>query len=218
MKLIFSEPHSYSGSQAIFLDRDGVINQRVVGDYVRHWRNFLFLPGVQHAINALATLPVPIIVVSNQAGVAKGAVTERDLRDLTIAFQQELALNGARIDAVYYCVHHPDEGCDCRKPRSGLLLQAAQEWGLNLNDCFMVGDSASDIIAGASVGCQTILVNRSSDSSASVRGLGCTIVDDLRAASARLLKKMIMGGPFRASHPLALPTSIARQRGSMTSD
>lgn len=68
MRLIFSDPGAYPGSRAIFLDRDGVINRRVIGDYVRHWQNFSFLPGVLRAVRALSAIPVPIIVVSNQAG------------------------------------------------------------------------------------------------------------------------------------------------------
>jgi len=139
--------------RAVFLDRDGVINRRVIGDYVRHWQNFSFLPGVLRAVRALSAIPVPIIVVSNQAGVAKGLMSERDLRELTFAFTDAFASYGGRIDSVYYCLHHPDKRCDCRKPRSGLLRQAAREWGLNLTECFMIGDSESDIIAGASVGC-----------------------------------------------------------------
>jgi len=169
MRLIFSDPGAYPGSRAIFLDRDGVINRRVIGDYVRHWQNFSFLPGVLRAVRALSAIPVPIIVVSNQAGVAKGLMSERDLRELTFAFTDAFASYGGRIDSVYYCLHHPDKRCDCRKPRSGLLRQAAREWGLNLTECFMIGDSESDIIAGASVGCKTILIGGGPDPQLNIR-------------------------------------------------
>jgi len=102
MRLIFSDPNAYPGSRAIFLDRDGVINRRVIGDYVRHWQNFSFLPGVLRAVKSLNALQVPIIVVSNQAGVAKGLMSERDLRELTLAFTDAFASYGGRIDSVYH--------------------------------------------------------------------------------------------------------------------
>lgn len=122
-------------------------------------------------------------------------MSERDLRELTFAFTDAFASYGGRIDSVYYCLHHPDKRCDCRKPRSGLLRQAAREWGLNLTECFMIGDSESDIIAGASVGCKTILIGGGPDPQLNIREWGCISAENLSEACDLLLSSMSSAKP-----------------------
>ena len=99
-----------------------------------------------------------VIVVTNQSGVARGYFTEEDLNNIHRHMVKVLLEKGARIDGIYYCPHHPDEGCNCRKPNIGLLLKAAREFNLDLKSCFIIGDRALDIEAGRRAGCITILV------------------------------------------------------------
>lgn len=148
--------------EAVFLDRDGVINEEVENlDHPRHLR---FIPSVPEAIRSLNERSIPVIVVSNQAGVARGVRTEQQVEVVHKAISAELKKKGAHIDRFYYCPHHPEgkgtyrKVCDCRKPMPGLLLQAAKDLNLDLKRCVFIGDKASDIGAGVAAGCRTILV------------------------------------------------------------
>ena len=142
---------------AIFLDRDGVINERVVGGYVTNWSEFRFLSGVLPVLRELGRLRLPLIVVSNQAGVGKGLMSRAALGRITERFVAHLTRAGAPIAAVYYCPHAPDAGCRCRKPRPGLLLRAARDCGIHLGRSILIGDSPSDVEAARAAGCQSIL-------------------------------------------------------------
>ena len=195
MRLMFTDPAIYKGGKAVFLDRDGVINQRIVGGYVCRWEEFRFSPDALLAVRILSKLELPIIVVSNQAGVAKGLIRNEDLWDLTMAFQEAISDSGGRIDGVYYCLHHPDERCACRKPGSGMLLQAASEWNLSLSECFMVGDADTDILAGASVGCETILVSECAELPERIQNCGCVAAKDFLAA-CKFVTNRIEGEQF----------------------
>lgn len=158
MHLLFSTPPRSGIRPAIFFDRDGVINERIVGGYVTEWAQFRFLPGIRESLARLAALGVPIIVVSNQAGVGKGLCSVGSLERITERFVAELASAGARIDAVYYCPHAPAENCDCRKPRCGLLRQAGREWRIDMGRSVLVGDSWTDVQAARSAGCKAVLL------------------------------------------------------------
>lgn len=154
---LFTQPPSAGVRPAILLDRDGVINERIRGGYVAHWEQFRFVRGIRGALARLTALGVPLIVVSNQAGVGKGMVSPAALAEITERFVVQLAKGGARIAAVYYCPHTPDDGCSCRKPRPGLLERAAKEWSLDLKQSILIGDSPSDVEAAAAVNCRAIL-------------------------------------------------------------
>lgn len=143
--------------RAIFLDRDGVICQNRT-DHVKNWNEFEFLPGVKKSLAALSRLGLPIIVVTNQAAVGRGLLTVETLEDIHQQMVAEIVAYGGRIDCIFYCPHLPQENCHCRKPEPGLLLQAAQEMGLDLAGSYLIGDAASDIQAGQRAGCHTILV------------------------------------------------------------
>jgi D-glycero-D-manno-heptose 1,7-bisphosphate phosphatase len=143
---------------AIFLDRDGVINRRIAGGYVTRWSEFEFLPRAIDGIVALVSIHAPIIVISNQAGVGKGLVTVENLGDITERFVAAVRDRGGRIDAVYYCPHAPSAECTCRKPKPGLLLQAASDWGIDLRSSVFIGDSSSDVAAARAVGARPVLV------------------------------------------------------------
>ncbi len=145
-------------NKTVFLDRDGVINENRNNDYVKKWDEFKFLPGVREAIKTLTDADWNIVVVSNQAGIGWGAMPVQSVEQINARMIEEVEECGGRIKAIYYCPHRPDEGCDCRKPKSGLFLQAAREHGIDLPGSYLIGDSLSDIQAAARVGCTTILV------------------------------------------------------------
>jgi D-glycero-D-manno-heptose 1,7-bisphosphate phosphatase len=148
---------------AVFLDRDGTIN--VEKDYLHRIEDFEFIPGAPEAIKRLNDSGFLVIVVTNQAGVARGYYAEEAVVALHEHTQQLLADYGTRIDAFYHCPHHPTEGlgnyridCGCRKGSPGMLLQAAREHSINLARSFMIGDKVADVEAGIRAGCRPILV------------------------------------------------------------
>lgn len=158
---------------AVFLDRDGVINPLIyhrdagIIDSPFTVAQFQVLPHVPRAIRLLNDIGLPVVIVSNQPGIAKGHFDLDTLRQFDSKLKT--ALNGvsARIDATYYCLHHPDAAvkalrkrCSCRKPGIGLLRKAARELGISLADSYMVGDGLTDIEAGARAGCRTVFVGR----------------------------------------------------------
>src|ERR1035437_5085718 len=157
MRILFSELPEGGARPAIFLDRDGVINERIPNGYVTSWDQFRFLDGIVETVASLAGLGLPVIVISNQACVGKGLIDELRLESITRRFVAALQLAGGRVDAVYYCPHRPDETCGCRKPRPGLLEQASRDWRIDLGRSVLVGDSATDLDAAAAVGCRAVL-------------------------------------------------------------
>ena len=158
-------------NQAVFLDRDGVINEIVcfpelgLLDSPLNRRQFKLLPQATEAIGVFNRLGVKVIVLSNQPAIAKGKMTMKSFEGIRQKMRNELGKMGARVDAEYYCFHHPSakdakyrSNCDCRKPKPGLFLRAAKDFGLNLSKCYAIGDSLTDVKAGKSVGCRTFLI------------------------------------------------------------
>ena len=148
---------------AVFLDRDGTINEQM--GYINHITRFHLLPGVGAAIRSLNQAGLPVAVVTNQSGLARGYFPESLLDEVHEKMRRQLALEGARIDGLYICPHHPEAkeerfrlACNCRKPKTGLLEQAAAEMGLDLARSYVVGDRWSDLRCGAAVGATTVLV------------------------------------------------------------
>jgi D-glycero-D-manno-heptose 1,7-bisphosphate phosphatase len=142
---------------AVFLDRDGVINANRAG-HVKAWEEFVFLPGVLDSLRLLAESPMAIVIITNQAAVGRGLITYEAVESIHRRMCAEIERAGGRIDAVFYCPHHPTDGCTCRKPRPGLLLKAAHELHLDLASSWLVGDAVSDVEAALSVQCSAILV------------------------------------------------------------
>ena len=146
-------------SRAVFLDRDGVINQRPPeGDYITRWEDFHILPGVAEGIALLNHAGFSVIVVTNQRCVAKGQLSEADLQQMHERMSGDLARAGARIDATFYCPHDIEPRCDCRKPAPGMLLSAARLHEIDLRASWMIGDSDNDVEAGLNAGCKTARV------------------------------------------------------------
>jgi len=153
----FAEPPARGRRPAIFLDRDGVINEGVVGGYVTSWSAFRFLDGIIPALAGLSRFRLPLIVVSNQAGVGKRLMGRMTLGDITRRFVAHLARAGIHVAAAYYCPHTSEAGCRCRKPRPGLLFQAAHERRVDLSRSILLGDSLTDMEAARAAGCRGIL-------------------------------------------------------------
>ena len=143
-------------TRAVFLDRDGVINQRPPeGLYVTKWEDFRILPGVAEAIALLNQSGYLVIIVTNQRCIARGLMSVGELETMHERMTDNLARAGATIDETYYCPHEIEPPCDCRKPEPGMLLRAARSRGIDLRASWIVGDSDNDIEAGRNAGCKT---------------------------------------------------------------
>ncbi len=153
--------------RAIFLDRDGTINKYV--DFLRNIDDFDLIDGVSDAIRAINNSGYLAIVVTNQPVIARGEVTFGELDEIHNKMETLLGYDGAYLDGIYFCPHHPHKGydgevpelkidCDCRKPKPGMLLQAAEEFNIDLSLSWMIGDSENDILAGKAAGCKTGLI------------------------------------------------------------
>jgi D-glycero-D-manno-heptose 1,7-bisphosphate phosphatase len=151
------------GRQAVFIDRDGTISEEV--GYVNHVSRYSVFPFAAEAVRALNEAGWLAVLITNQAGVARGYFKEELIGQVHGLLAAELERGGARLDAVYYCPHHPSVGeppyrfdCDCRKPRPGLILRAAEELGLDPARCWMVGDRHSDVELGRNAGVRSAFV------------------------------------------------------------
>jgi len=142
----------------VFLDRDGVINVDSP-DYIKSWEAFRFLPGSLEAIARLTRAGLAVIVITNQSAVNRGMMPLEELETIHRRMCRAAADSGGRIADIFFCPHRPDENCDCRKPRPGMILAAAERHGTDLSGSVMVGDSEKDILVGRAAGCgATVLV------------------------------------------------------------
>lgn len=159
---------------AIFLDRDGVINPYVYKpefgtvDSPSSPDEFTLAPGAGEAVAEFNRLGFLVVVVSNQPGIAKGKFTPAILEQVNAKMHAGIAALGGKLNAVYYCLHHPDAvlpayavRCECRKPRPGMLLEAAREWHIDLQNSYMIGDGVTDIEAGRAAGTRTVFIGQS---------------------------------------------------------
>ncbi|HWO42617.1 MAG TPA: HAD-IIIA family hydrolase [Candidatus Eisenbacteria bacterium] len=145
--------------KTILLDRDGVLNEKPPpGQYVERWRDFRWLPGTLPALRLLHQSGYRIIVISNQAGVARGAISLAELDRIHARMRREAEAAGGAIDAIYCCTHGWDEGCGCRKPKPGLLFQAQRDFQLDLSRTVFIGDDERDAQAAAEAGCRFMAV------------------------------------------------------------
>lgn len=148
--------------RAIFMDRDGTVCEEV--GYVNHLERSRLLPRSIEAVRKANEAGFQTVLITNQAGVARGYFTEELVQDVHDRVRGLLLEGGARLDGIYYCPHHPEVGgvykkdCDCRKPRPGMLLRAKEEMGIDLASSYVVGDSVRDVGVGHAVGATTVLV------------------------------------------------------------
>ena len=164
---IIEKKNLMNKQKAVFLDRDGTINKYI--GFLKNINDFELLSGVSDAIRAINELGYLVIVITNQPVIARGEVSVEELNAIHDKMETLLGQNGAYLDGIYYCPHHPNGGysgeihelkidCMCRKPKPGLLIQAAEDFNVDLNQSWMVGDSENDIIAGQAAGCKTALI------------------------------------------------------------
>lgn len=145
---------------AIILDRDGVLNEKAPrAHYVRNWGEFKWLPGARESLRMLNEAGFRVIIVSNQAGINRGAMSENDLFEIHRRMTKEAEEAGGRIDAIYYCPHDWEEGCECRKPKPGMLFQAQHDFNLDLSRTLFIGDDERDGQAAEAAGCLSALVS-----------------------------------------------------------
>lgn len=165
-----------NGRVAVFFDRDGTLNEDV--GYLRTPEELQMIPGAVEAVRLLNDRHILTCVISNQSGIARGLLSEDNLAAIHRRMEAELAEGGAHLDRIYYCPHHPTQGrppynieCSCRKPRTGMLDEAAGELSIALPRSFVVGDKTLDIEVGKASGTRTVLV---------LTGYGRTAVDECR--------------------------------------
>ena len=154
--------------KAIFLDRDGTINKYV--GFLKNDKDFELIPGVSSAVKSFNDNGYLVIVITNQPVIARGEVTIEELNNIHNKMETLLGKDGAYVDAIYYCPHHPHKGyegeitelkieCECRKPKPGLILKAAKDFNIDIASSWMIGDSENDILAGKNAGCKTALIS-----------------------------------------------------------
>lgn len=150
--------------KVVFLDRDGTIN--IERNYLYRLEDFQFIRGVPEAIRKLNEANFKVVVITNQAGIARGYYSEEDVQKLHQYINEELKKNGAYIDCFYYCPHHPKEGidtykvnCNCRKPKIGMLLKTEEKYQIDKENSWFIGDNRGDILAGQNYNIKTILVS-----------------------------------------------------------
>ena len=179
--------------RAVFLDRDGTIN--VEKEYLHRVEDFEFIPGALEAIRLIGDAGFLVVVVTNQSGIGRGFYDEAALERLHSFMDMELERVGAKIDAYYFCPHHPSHGqgkyavdCACRKPLPGMLLQAAADLGIDLAASFIVGDKLADVAAGLAAGCRPFLVMTGYGAeSAGEMPPGGRLVPDILAAAREIV-------------------------------
>ncbi|MEN6343153.1 MAG: D-glycero-beta-D-manno-heptose 1,7-bisphosphate 7-phosphatase [Methanospirillum sp.] len=184
--------------KAVFLDRDGVLNQDPP-HYAHRIDQLVMIPRVDDAIRLLHDSGYLLVVITNQSGVARGYYPEEQVGVFNEALRKEIGKKGGDIDAIYYCPHHPEAPleryrveCNCRKPKPGMILEAAQKFTVDLSQSFLVGDKATDIQAGKNAGCRTILVlsGQGTDEVSKITPGDCLVASDLYDAATRF----ILGG------------------------
>ena len=144
--------------KTVFLDRDGVINKER-SDYIKSISELEIFPNVAKNIELLKNDGFLVVVITNQSAINRGIITHKTVDQIHDSIQNYLKANGTCVDGFFYCPHKPDENCNCRKPKSGLLHQAILELNIDLNSSWMIGDSNSDIEAAISIGCKAIKID-----------------------------------------------------------
>jgi D-glycero-D-manno-heptose 1,7-bisphosphate phosphatase len=157
--MTLSLPPGPARPMIVFLDRDGVIN-RDSADYIKSWEEFKFLPGSLTAMARLTRAGFSLMLITNQSAVARGLISRTELGRLHQRLRAAVAEKGGHIRDIFYCPHHPDEGCRCRKPAIGMLQQAAAKYGLDLTASIFVGDSVKDIECARAGGCAKCILVR----------------------------------------------------------
>ncbi len=144
--------------KTVFLDRDGVINKER-SDYIKSISELEIFPDVAKNIELLKNAGFLVVVITNQSAINRGLITHEMVSQIHGSIQNYLKANGTYVDGFFYCPHKPDENCNCRKPKSGLLNNAILELNIDINSSWMIGDNDSDIEASTSIGCKAIKID-----------------------------------------------------------
>lgn len=179
-------------SKAAFIDRDGVINED--REYVHRVEDFHFIPGAAEALRTLSATGFALVVVTNQSGIARGMFTEERYLELQTYFRERLATTGVMLDSIQYCPHLPDatvaryrRACECRKPRPGMILEAARELNIELAASIVIGDRRADVDAGRAAGVgRCFLVRSGKPLTADDEAVADAVYDDLAACARHL--------------------------------
>jgi histidinol-phosphate phosphatase family protein len=174
-------------NRAVFIDRDGTISKDV--PYCSSPKDFELLPEAAGGIKLLNKHHFQVVVVTNQSGIARGYFTEETLAKIHDKMHDELARQGAHVDSIYYCPHHPDDGCDCRKPSPKMVLQATSDLNIDLSQSYVVGDSAMDIEMGKRAKCKTILIKPGANAG---KAIDCSYKPDYIASSVIVAAQLII--------------------------
>ena len=144
-------------SKAVFLDRDGVINEKR-DDHVKNISEFKIFSGVGDAIKLLRDKGYLVIIITNQSAIGRKIISEKKLDEIHTELKNYLNQHDTYVDSIYYCPHTPEENCSCRKPKPGLLITATNDFGINLEESYFIGDSESDLNAAKEARCKGILL------------------------------------------------------------
>lgn len=181
---------------AVFLDRDGVLIE-YRKNYIRQWSDVVFYSSALNALAALRELSCRVFVVTNQSAVGRGLITIKDAVEINNWIVSVVEQGGGRVDAVYMCPHKPEDNCDCRKPKPGMILQAAKTFAIDLQHSLIVGDSLSDLEAGQAAGIRhryLVRTGRGTQEEVSSDGerlKGIFVVDDLAQAISNHFERNI---------------------------
>lgn len=174
---------------ALFLDRDGVLNGRLPGDYVKSPSELSPVPQLAETMVLLSAYFSPLVVVTNQQGIGKGLMTEDDLKRVHEALRAEATRLGGRIDGFYFCPHKSDAGCDCRKPGIGMALQAQTDFPqIDFKNAWMVGDSVSDMGFAHKAGMHSVFIHGKAEDSEKIKSESPEYTFDDLAAFAQFVK------------------------------
>ena len=145
--------------KTVFLDRDGVINKER-SDYIKSISELEIFPNVAKNIELLKNAGFLVVVITNQSAINRGLITHKTVDQIHDSIQNYLKTNGTSVDGFFYCPHNPNENCNCRKPKPGLLHQAILELNIDPKSSWMIGDNNSDIDAATSIGCKAIKLSK----------------------------------------------------------
>ncbi len=173
---------------AVFLDRDGTINLDT--SYISSADDFVFLPNAKEGLKLLRESGFLLFIVTNQSGLARGYFTREDLKAIHAKLISEVGEIGVKFEGIFFCPHHPDENCDCRKPSPAGVLKFAEEYDIDLGKSYFIGDKALDVETGKRAGCRTILLATPEGAVAMKTEEGWTepdyILPDLHAAAVMI--------------------------------
>ena len=195
-------PTPFEPRRFVLLDRDGTINRE--RHYLSDPEQLELCPNAGPGLRRMLELGLGLVVVTNQSGIARGYFSEARLREIHDRLRQLLRLEGVLLHGIYSCPHAPDEGCPCRKPGTGLAERAAADFGMDLSDCFMIGDKACDIELGRAVSATTLLVRTGYGKESEATTTAEHVVDDLLEAAKvierTLRKETLLAQPI--GHPV----------------